>query len=172
MSRGYGLKDLSRAKGYLPISPRQGLVSFLAALRFAQRRLLVGLAGDNRHVRRFAETEQYALLNLAGFFAPGGGKAADSVPLPAVTDRFGVPTRCALQPLAALPRLASGEVDRAGLAALQGDARSATGARKAPQNELERQLALIWQQVLRSGSPVHVDDNFFQLGGDSILSIQ
>ena len=41
----------------------------------------------------------------------------------------------------------------------------------APTNELEQRLAEIWKQVL-GVAQVGVDDNFFALGGDSIISIQ
>jgi aryl carrier-like protein len=41
---------------------------------------------------------------------------------------------------------------------------------RAPSTETERTLAQIWCQVLEL-SEVGVDDNFFALGGDSILSI-
>ncbi|MEX2664788.1 amino acid adenylation domain-containing protein, partial [Candidatus Uabimicrobium amorphum] len=41
----------------------------------------------------------------------------------------------------------------------------------APTSELEKTLAEIWQQVLHV-EHVGIDDNFFSLGGDSILSIQ
>ena len=41
----------------------------------------------------------------------------------------------------------------------------------APTNEIERQLAAIWEQVLGI-ERVGVSANFFELGGDSILSVQ
>jgi len=36
MSRGYSMKELTRSRGYYVISERQGLYSFLAALRLDQ----------------------------------------------------------------------------------------------------------------------------------------
>ncbi|HEU4964844.1 MAG TPA: amino acid adenylation domain-containing protein [Bacilli bacterium] len=41
----------------------------------------------------------------------------------------------------------------------------------APRNEVERTLADIWASVLKLGQ-VGIDDRFFEVGGDSILSIQ
>ena len=41
----------------------------------------------------------------------------------------------------------------------------------APRNDLEERLANIWQQVIGI-EKVGVHANFFELGGDSILSIQ
>ncbi|MCM0151737.1 amino acid adenylation domain-containing protein, partial [Photobacterium galatheae] len=42
---------------------------------------------------------------------------------------------------------------------------------RAPRNALEAQLCQVWQQVL-GVAQVGIDDNFFRLGGDSIVSIQ
>ena len=41
----------------------------------------------------------------------------------------------------------------------------------APKTETEKQLAKIWEEVL-SFKPIGLNDNFFEIGGDSILSIQ
>ena len=44
-------------------------------------------------------------------------------------------------------------------------------AYKAPQNELEEQLVQIWKRVLDVDT-VGIHDDFFDLGGDSLLSIR
>lgn len=41
----------------------------------------------------------------------------------------------------------------------------------APESDIEKNLAAIWQDLL-GGKPVGAEDNFFELGGDSILSVQ
>jgi amino acid adenylation domain-containing protein len=82
--------------------------------------------------------------------------------------------------LGELPRTPSGKVDRKALAthfefgsgALDPMSRQrGAGTSAAPRTVTERRLAKIWKQVLRVDR-VGIDDNFFDLGGDSILSIQ
>ncbi|MFD4658624.1 non-ribosomal peptide synthase/polyketide synthase [Kitasatospora sp. NPDC058444] len=73
-------------------------------------------------------------------------------------------------PLERLPLGATGKLDRRALPAPTPAARSASGERP-PRTDAERALATIWREVL--GVPeVHADDNYFALGGDSILGIQ
>ncbi|MFI8716265.1 condensation domain-containing protein [Stenotrophomonas sp. NPDC077464] len=76
----------------------------------------------------------------------------------------------AWQILKALPLNRNGKVDRSALPAIA--TQVAPGlAYRAPSNVLETQLVEVWQQVL--GVPqVGVDDDFFALGGDSIMAIQ
>ncbi|GHG32183.1 MULTISPECIES: non-ribosomal peptide synthase/polyketide synthase [Amycolatopsis] len=73
-------------------------------------------------------------------------------------------------PLERLPLATSGKVDRRALPAPAVHPAPA-GGRTAPRTETERLLAEIWADVLGVAEP-GVDDNFFALGGDSILSIQ
>ncbi len=78
--------------------------------------------------------------------------------------------------LAALPLTPNGKVDLRALAALE-DAEDAAAARAgaaeriAPRGAVEELLAGLWAEVLRLPE-VGVNDNFFSLGGDSILSLQ
>ncbi|MYW44258.1 non-ribosomal peptide synthetase, partial [Streptomyces sp. SID161] len=77
-----------------------------------------------------------------------------------------VPT--AFVPLAALPLSRNGKVDRAALPAPDAGSRR---PRVEPRTETERRTAAVFGEVLGS-EPPGAEDDFFQLGGDSILSIR
>jgi amino acid adenylation domain-containing protein/non-ribosomal peptide synthase protein (TIGR01720 family) len=72
-----------------------------------------------------------------------------------------------------LPVTAAGKIDRRDLAArlLDDDAGPQTAAFVAPRGPRETLLAEVWQSLLRR-ERVGVHDNFFALGGDSILCLQ
>ncbi|MFI0486727.1 amino acid adenylation domain-containing protein [Actinomadura sp. 9N215] len=72
--------------------------------------------------------------------------------------------------LDALPLTASGKIDRSALPAPTARPRL-TAAYAPPSTSAERTLAAIWEEVLGLDH-VGVHDNFFDLGGDSILAIQ
>jgi aryl carrier-like protein len=72
--------------------------------------------------------------------------------------------------LEALPLTANGKVDRRALPAPEaGDAYAAPYV--APRDKTEEAICEVWQEVLRR-ERVGIEDNFFSLGGDSILSIR
>lgn len=76
----------------------------------------------------------------------------------------------AFMKLEALPLNANGKVDRLALP-LPGQARpDLMGMFVAPRDELERRLTKIWEKVLGI-EPIGVKDNFFDLGGDSLLTV-
>ncbi len=70
-----------------------------------------------------------------------------------------------------MPLTANGKVDRKALPAPEADRSAAGSAYRAPRDEAETLLATIWSQVLGL-EQVGIHDNFFALGGDSILSLQ
>jgi amino acid adenylation domain-containing protein/non-ribosomal peptide synthase protein (TIGR01720 family) len=76
-------------------------------------------------------------------------------------------------PLEAMPITSHGKVDRKALPAPQAarEALAAATGAEAPRNAREELLAGIWRELLGL-ERVGVHDNFFRLGGDSILSIQ
>jgi acyl carrier protein len=73
-------------------------------------------------------------------------------------------------PLASLPLNANGKIDRRALPAPDAQAYSSS-AYTAPQGPLELTLAAIWQQLLQI-EQVGRQDNFFALGGHSLLVIR
>ncbi len=70
-----------------------------------------------------------------------------------------------------LPLTASGKVDRAALPAPEGIVQAAQTRYVAPRTLTEEKLARIWADVLRV-SQVGIDQDFFALGGHSLLGVQ
>ncbi len=73
--------------------------------------------------------------------------------------------------LPAFPLTTNGKVDRAALPDHTGQHVLRKSEHGAPRNPTEERLAEIWREVLHADE-VGRDDNFFDLGGDSILSLQ
>lgn len=69
--------------------------------------------------------------------------------------------------LEALPRRSSGKVDQDSLPPLDGKRPTLSSEFVAPKGELERQLAVIWEDVLDI-RPLGAQDDFNELGGDSL----
>ncbi|MEW5926454.1 MAG: amino acid adenylation domain-containing protein [Gemmatimonadota bacterium] len=109
---------------------------------------------------------------LVGYVVPAAGAAA-----PAEAELRGwlrerlpehmVPT--AFVALETLPLTPSGKTDRRALPAPEH--RESAAGYVAPRSETEEGLVKIWEEVLRR-SPVGVHDNFFDLGGHSLLVMQ
>jgi hypothetical protein len=73
--------------------------------------------------------------------------------------------------MSSLPLTPNGKVDRKALPAPTQRAVAAKKESIAPRNDAERKLAGIWTEVL-GVTEVNVDDDFFELGGDSLLSFR
>ncbi|MFJ8185674.1 non-ribosomal peptide synthase/polyketide synthase [Streptomyces sp. NPDC096105] len=76
----------------------------------------------------------------------------------------------AFVPLDRLPLTPNGKTDRNALPE-PGPAHTATGPHTPPRTDTERRIARIWGDVL-GVADVGAHDNFFHLGGDSVLSMQ
>lgn len=74
-------------------------------------------------------------------------------------------------PLDALPQTTSGKVDRAALPNPFLNARHAQASHELPATELERTIARVWRDLLGIEA-VGANDNFFEIGGHSLLSVR
>jgi len=75
--------------------------------------------------------------------------------------------------LGALPLTPNGKVDRAALPDPGLGAATTDGALAAPRSPAEERMAAIWARVLGlNGAGVDVDDDFFDLGGHSLMATQ
>jgi hypothetical protein len=73
--------------------------------------------------------------------------------------------------LDAFPLTPNGKINRQALPAVDGTRPDLAANYIAPQNDAERTIALIWQNVLKL-EKVGIQDNFFDLGGHSLLIVQ
>jgi amino acid adenylation domain-containing protein len=73
--------------------------------------------------------------------------------------------------LDALPLTPNGKVDRRALRAPENLRPQLTASFQPPQSEMEQQIAKLWQELLHLDK-VGIHDNFFDLGGHSLLMLQ
>jgi amino acid adenylation domain-containing protein len=73
--------------------------------------------------------------------------------------------------LNALPLMPNGKLDRKALPSLSPTERHAGEDYEAPQTSMEKQLAQLWERILRV-ERIGRRDNFFELGGHSLLATQ
>jgi hypothetical protein len=149
------MKDLSRARGYLPIGTSEGRVSLLAALHVADGHLLIGLHTASPHLRRFAEMPARLAHQVV---VTVRGESRDAVKRLAtldVRDGFGHAVHADVRHEA--PGTNTSD--------------SVKHVSERPRSDLERAVAQIWQQVLNVEA-VDLDSNFFELGGTSLQMAQ
>ncbi|WAP59864.1 non-ribosomal peptide synthase/polyketide synthase [Streptomyces sp. S465] len=126
-------------------------------------------------VRRTAATPEQPMggKRLVGYVvpAPGGAPTAAALRdhLRRTLPSHMVPS--AFATLDTLPLTAHGKVDRRALPDPDPAPASSGAGHVAPRTPMERRIAAVWADVLGL-ERVGVEDNFFDLGGDSILSIQ
>ena len=108
---------------------------------------------------------------LVGYVVPDGAAPSPAdlrAELKRVLPDYMVPAAFVL--LDGLPLAPSGKVDRRALPAPETGV-DVDAAYRAPAGDMEVRLAALWAEVL-GADRIGADDNFFALGGDSILSIQ
>jgi acyl-CoA synthetase (AMP-forming)/AMP-acid ligase II/NADP-dependent 3-hydroxy acid dehydrogenase YdfG/acyl carrier protein len=163
-------RDLYSALGYFVIDPRQGLDSLLGVLCRDLADVIVGVDGANPNIARHVPREARGLQRAVAFFTAGGedSEVQSLLSKLSVRDRFGTKSCCEFVRVARMPVTATGDIDREALhmAAAAADGRTVAG----PRNEVERQIAAIWGEVLGRRAGIH--ESFFRLGGNSLRASQ
>jgi amino acid adenylation domain-containing protein len=109
---------------------------------------------------------------LVAYVVPSGPGTADPARLAAALGgtlpAYMVPA--VIMPLDAMPLTPSGKVDRRALPA----PKAAATARRyvAPRTTIEHELAQCWEAIVQPGHPVSAFDDFFEIGGNSLLAIR
>lgn len=169
ISRSQGKRDLLlRAKGLEKISPKQGVLSWLAGLTHQHPQILIGLDGDNPQLWHLLEAAPYHAQALVAYMTRTENQLAQTMFADQVVrDRFGTPSTC--YAITVRPALLAGS-DRAQHRFADGTDQG-NGGTAAPRTPLEQRLARLWQAVL-GVREVDVNADFFELGGDSLKGAQ
>lgn len=107
---------------------------------------------------------------LVAYFVPAGSPPTVEELRNFVASQLPQPMVPAFVPLPFLPLSQNGKVDRAALAELDVTSKSEPVATSIPETSLEHALAQLWQRILKVPK-VGLDENFFDLGGDSLLLV-
>eukprot|EP00798_Chlamydomonas_sp_ICE-L_P001268 gene1268-32616_t len=73
-------------------------------------------------------------------------------------------------PLAEMPTLPNGKINRRGFPAVDWSKGKNTGEYCPPSTELEKEIQKVWMEVLTLDDPISILDDFFDLGGTSLLA--
>jgi hypothetical protein len=104
-----------------------------------------------------------ALADPAALEAALRRQLAQALPAAMLPQRY----RC----LTELPRTANGKLDRRALPDPAAEPAPPRAPAVAPRDDLERALAALWQRLLGADA-IGVHDDFFALGGDSLIALQ
>jgi acyl-CoA synthetase (AMP-forming)/AMP-acid ligase II/NADP-dependent 3-hydroxy acid dehydrogenase YdfG len=154
MSRGYPLKERTKASGYHILTQQEGIESLLVARQFEVPCVIIGIDPNGLVTRSIIDEPPRPLHKIVA--DPGDWGAAGFSNL-MVRDRYGRETTC---------ELAAATHDERGTGSgTAGRADADPGHEPASSEELL--IASIWQDVLRRDR-LAADDNFFDLGGSSV----
>jgi len=169
MSQGYEMKELIRAKGRYTLTSQQGLLSLIAGLHYDCSQLIVGLESTNSYIREYIQKEPYNLYELIAFVKSSQSIFNAHLDSLTVNDVLGTSSHCRLVRIDEMPTNVKGEIDHQKLHDRLFNHNQ--GEQISPRNAAERQIAKIWQDILKV-SQISINDNFFELGGQSLLATQ
>jgi acyl-CoA synthetase (AMP-forming)/AMP-acid ligase II/NAD(P)-dependent dehydrogenase (short-subunit alcohol dehydrogenase family)/acyl carrier protein len=170
ISKGYQMKELIRARGYCSMLVQQGIESLIAALHHSQKQILIGLDRSSPYIRSYLHNEAIAIKHLKAYVTSQQPIEITELTKLSINDVYGFPSHCHFVQLDEMPLTDSGAIDYRQLASR--DQRNQSDKKWIlPRNAIEKQIARIWQEILNI-SQISVDDNFFEMGGQSLTATQ
>lgn len=166
------VQEAARDQGFMVIPQEQGIYSLVAVLQQNHPQLIVGLDGTTANIQRHRQNQPCNAQALTAYTSHANVSHTNRDELPALplVDRFGTTVHCSWVEIDEMPRDHRGLIDRDALTQLSGTTQQQR-EQTLPRTEVEAVLVQICQEVL-GVSQVGVHDNFFEMGGDSILMIQ
>lgn len=161
LSRGVVVPHIAAAEGLHMVDGAAGVASFAIALERGGGLHTIGLNGDHPRLRAQIAAAAVPLEQPCAFIG-GADRAGRTTTL---ADVFGTAAAARIAAVAALPRGGDGAIDRSRLPALL-----AGTAHRPAISMPARALAEIWREILELGDEPGLGDDFFVMGGNSLLA--
>ncbi|MEO0434435.1 MAG: SDR family NAD(P)-dependent oxidoreductase [Cyanobacteria bacterium J06656_5] len=163
---------VSQQLGYYMLSKAQGWYSLQACLSAPPAQYIVGLDRHKSNVQDRCQVECKMLQNVAAFYTRNGDLPITRLQQLKISDTFAKVSQCNFVEVDSSVFSSNGEINETALNKLK----SPQPSQKvddyiAPSGEIEEAIAAIWQEIL-GVEKIAVNQNFFELGGSSILTIQ
>jgi amino acid adenylation domain-containing protein len=131
-------------------------------------------SGAAREAVVTARRREHGDAHLVAYVVPeGAGRPSASALRRIVIARApGEPVPASFVLLDALPLDVNGKVDRQALPAPGAERPELDVPFAPPRSDRERALSALWSEVLGGRAPIGVNDDFFDLGGDSLLAVE
>lgn len=153
-------------RGFRPIDPADGLLSYLAAISMPHHYILIGLELANPMILSELDADELSAREvLVAYTAEGADRATVQRALESTLRDCPIPVR--LMEVPHIPTNADGTVDTAQLLLDTAPSRPRRKQYTAPDGDLEHLIADIWSEVLNRPL-ISRDDSFFDLGGSSV----
>ncbi|HAJ92196.1 MAG TPA: hypothetical protein DCO71_06225 [Gammaproteobacteria bacterium] len=161
--RHYQMRDLSRKRGLFTLSTDKGIASMFAAMHCQETGVIIGLDPANRFIRQrmAGPPELTNQLQVSMTFDTSASAAIQPEPV-RIQDRLGNTAVC---------QLADAESSRSEQGNFAEKLASISPEIVSYRAELETRLLIIWQDLLRIDY-IEPQDNFFDLGGNSVTAAQ
>jgi NAD(P)-dependent dehydrogenase (short-subunit alcohol dehydrogenase family)/acyl carrier protein len=161
--RSYQMRDLSLKRGLFTLPTDKGIACMFAAMQCQNTGVIIGLDPGNRYIRQFMDGPPEAINELcANISCAESGAPGRQTDNTSIQDRLGNTVAC---------QLADAESLRSKKPAFAGRFASLSPELVQYRAELEKIITAIWEKLLQVDC-VEPEDNFFDLGGHSILAMQ
>jgi amino acid adenylation domain-containing protein len=175
MSQGYQMKELTRAQGFQAVDEEQGIYSLLFALQHPDKNLAIGLDSTNENILRYIQDKPYPLQKLTAYYTISDNINRETLTSTLskleTTNVFNQLSRCEFIEISRMPLTPEGSIDRSQLQLIKTAATLQFAEYTPPRTEVEKTIIQIMKPLLRIPK-IGVYDNFFKIGGQSILAMK
>ncbi|MCG8335893.1 MAG: thioester reductase domain-containing protein [Proteobacteria bacterium] len=171
MSKGFAMKEFTKAAGFHMINPESGINSLEAGLCNDQQDLVIGLDSTKRNLLPLVENDSIQLSYPVVYQKHmGQGSESQSDKTISVTNSFRQAVTCSVIQVDQVPQVVSRDHDYKGQDADMKTASEQTETRLVTVQIDQRVIDIVREVV--GATVVDINDNFFELGGNSMLAVQ